>query len=283
MNNRMPAPTPEPARDDAILPLTRLTAAVVVPFLIAAFIILYLLSAETGRRFAWEIASPLTAAFMGAGYLGGAYFFVRAFFARRWHHIGGGLPGVAVFTAVMLAATLRHWDTFDPAHWPFWVWLTLYIVTPVLVPVVWWRNRRRDSGRPDPVDALLPAAAGPILLAAGGLLLAGAAFLFFLPEAAGRLWPWPLTPLTARVLAGWQALLGTGALAMSRERRWSGWRIPIQSILLWQALMALAIFIHRDAFGPNGPLNWYSIYTFAGIAIAGAFYLLMESRRAPTP
>ncbi|HEY1409688.1 MAG TPA: hypothetical protein VF434_12145, partial [Promineifilum sp.] len=62
-------------QDDAILPSTRLVAAGVIPFLIAAFIILYLLPGTTGERFAWEIGSPLTAALMGAGYLGGAYFF----------------------------------------------------------------------------------------------------------------------------------------------------------------------------------------------------------------
>ena len=265
--------------DEMILPLTRWLAVAVIPFLLAAFIILYLFPATTARFFAWEIASPLTAALMGAGYLGGAYFFGRVPAARRWHHVGGGFPPVAVFTAVMLATTLLHWDTFDPGHWPFLVWLTLYIATPVLVTLAWRRNRPRDPLTPAPGDVLLPAAAGVVLAAAGGLLLAGAVFLFAQPAAAIAWWPWPLTPLTARVLAGWLALLGAGALALRGERRWSAWRIPLQSILLWQALLVVAFGLRRDAVGAGGALNWFTLFTTAGLLVAAVFYLTMERPR----
>jgi hypothetical protein len=266
-------------RDDAILPATRLVAAGVIPFLLAAFLILYLRPEETARRFAWEIASPLTCALMGAGYLGGAFFFARVLGERRWHRVGGGFPSVAVFTAVLLAATLLHWDTFDPRHWPFLVWLVIYIVTPVVVPLVWLLNRRRDPGEPEPDDLLVSPAIGRVLLAVGVLLLLSAVYLFLLPASAADLWPWPLTPLTARVLAGWQALLGVGALALGRERRWSGWIIPLQSILVWQALLLLAFFLRRDSFGPEGPLNWFTLYTLFGVLVAAALYLIMERRR----
>ncbi len=270
---------PDATRDDAILPLTRLVAAAVIPFLLAAFIILYLFPATTGRFFAWEIASPLTAALMGAGYLGGAYFFGRVLTAPRWHHAGGGFPAVVVFTIIMLATTLIHWDTFDPGHWPFWVWLALYSLTPLLVTLAWARNRRRDPQTPEPGDVMLPHSAGWVLAAAGVLLLAGAVGLFVLPVMAAERWPWPLTPLTARVLAGWLALLGAGALALRGERRWSAWRVPLQSILLWQALLALAFALRRAAFGPGGPLNWFTLFTLAGLLVAAAFYLIMERRR----
>lgn len=265
--------------DDAILPVTRLLAAAVIPFLVVAFIILYFLPQETGRRFAWEIASPLTTALMGAGYLGGAYFFARVLGERRWHRVGGGFPSVTVFTVVMLAATFLHWDTFNPGHWPFLVWFAIYILTPIAVPAVWWLNRRRDPGTAEANDALLPPVAGRAVLVAGALLLVIAAVLFLFPRAAVELWPWPLTPLTARVMAGWQALLGVGALAMGREERWSGWRIPLQSILIWQALLVTAFFLRRDAFGPGGPFNWFTLYTLLGLLAAAAFYLLMERRR----
>ena len=265
-------------QDDAILPATRLVAAGVIPFLIAAFIILYLLPGTTGERFAWEIGSPLTAALMGAGYLGGAYFFFRVLRERRWHRAGAGFPAVAVFTAVLLAATLLHWDTFDPAHWPFLVWLVIYILTPVIVPAVWLQNRRLDPGTPEPSDQSLPAS----LLAAAGVaglsLLATAALLFFVPALAVEYWPWPQTLLTARVMAGWLALLGTGTLMLSRERRWSAWRLPVQSILFWQVLLLVAFVIRREAFGAAGPLNWFTIFTVAGIVLAAVLYTLLERR-----
>ena len=265
-------------QDDAILPATRLVAAGVIPFLIAASIILYLLPGTTGERFAWEIGSPLTAALMGAGYLGGAYFFFRVLRERRWHRAGAGFPTVAVFTAVLLVTTLLHWDTFDPTHWPFLVWLVIYILTPVIVPAVWLQNRRRDPGTPEPHDQLLPASLLAAAGVAGLVLLATAALLFFVPALAVEYWPWPQTLLTARVMASWLALLGTGTLILSRERRWSAWRLPMQSILLWQVLLLVAFVIRREAFGAAGPLNWFTIFTVAGIVLAAVLYTLLERR-----
>ena len=272
------ATTEHGPRDDAILPFTRIVAAAVIPFLIAAFYILYLRPTETAELFAWHIGAPMTAMYMGAGYLGGAWFFGRALNERRWHRVAAGFLPVAALTAVMLAATLLHWDTFDPGHWPFLVWLVIYIVTPVLVPLVWWLNKRHDPGLPEDGDRVVPPVARRVVLAAGIAMLAVAAFLFLRPTAAAELWAWPLTPLTARVMAAWQALMGVGALTMSRESRWSGWRIPLQSIMIWQLLAGLAVFLLGDAFGPAGLLNWFTLYTVAGLTAATAFYLSMERR-----
>ena len=278
MDNQPQSPSTGETQDDAILPATRRVAAAVIPFLIAAFIILYLLPAETARLFAWEIKSPLTAALMGAGYMGGAYFFARLLGETRWHRVGAGFLPVTVFTVVMLAATLLHWDTFDLTHWAFLIWLVIYILTPVIVPLVWWANRRRDPSSPEAGDGAIPASAGIVALVAGsGLLLAGA-FLFFLPDTAAAWWPWPLTPLTARVLAGWHILMGVGALVLARERRWSAWRIPISSILVWQSLLLVAFVWRRSSFGPEGPLNWYTAVILAGVVASAAFRLYMDSR-----
>jgi hypothetical protein len=270
-------------QDDAILPATRLVAAGVIPFLLVAFVVLYFLPGETGRWFAWEIASPLTTALMGAGYLGGAFFFACLLMETRWHRVGGGFLPVAVFTAVMLAATLLHWDTFDPTHWVFLVWLAIYILTPVVVPLVWWRNRPRDPGAPEAGDSLVPTWIRILLLLVGIGLVGASAFLFLQPETAITVWPWPLTPLTARVVAGWHLLMGTGALVLAPDRRWSAWRLPLSSILLWQFLLLLAFAWRQDAFGPAGPVNWYTVFTLTGFIAAAALSLYMERSRPQNP
>lgn len=41
--------------DDRIFPITRIIAAVVVPFLLLAFLILFFFPGDSGQRFAWEI------------------------------------------------------------------------------------------------------------------------------------------------------------------------------------------------------------------------------------
>lgn len=259
--------------DDRIRPLTRVVAAVIIPFLVAAFLILYFDSTHTGQRFAWEIKSPLTAAFMGAGYLGGAYFFLRVLFERRWHRVAAGYLPVAFYTLVMLASTLLHWDTFDPGHWPFLVWLVIYVVTPVLVPLVWWLNRKRDDGSPEADDLILPATTRQAMKVLGGLVLLAAALMFLSPASVIAAWPWTLTPLTARVMAGWFAFIGVGAITLGAERRWSGWRIPLQSIIIWQLFVLQACFVHRQAFTDGKLLNWFTVMTavavFALIMISG--------------
>ncbi len=275
-------PTGEP-QDDAILPITRWVAVGVIPFLIAAFVILYLLPSATGRLFAWEIASPLTAALMGAGYLAGAYFFARLLLETRWHRVGAGLLPVVTYTVVMLATTLLHWNTFDPAHWAFLVWLAIYVLTPVALLATWRRNRRRDPGTPETSDAAIPTAAAIMTFIAGVGLIVAAAIMFVLPDTAAAFWPWPLTPLTARVLAGWYLLMGAGAVVLGRERRWSAWRIPLSSTLLWQSLLLIAFIVRRDSFGPAGPLNWYTGLTLAGVVAAAAFWFHMDSRRKQQP
>ena len=43
----------------------------------------------------------MTALLMGAGYLSGAWFFVRAFFAPKWHWVGWGFLAITTFTWFM--------------------------------------------------------------------------------------------------------------------------------------------------------------------------------------
>ncbi len=99
-------------------------------FLVAAFIVLYFLPDESGQRFAWQINPAMTAAWMGAGYLGGAYFFVRVLLGKRWHRILPGFRALTAFTWAMLVATPLHWSRFDLGHRLFQIWLVLYVVTP---------------------------------------------------------------------------------------------------------------------------------------------------------
>jgi peptidoglycan/LPS O-acetylase OafA/YrhL len=251
-------------------------AFLIIPFLIAAFLILYVQGEETARRFAWDIPSRLTSAVIGAGYLGGAYFFLRAGLGNAWHQVAAGWMPVAVYTLFMLAATLLHWDKFDPGHWPFQVWLALYLLTPGLLWFVWRRNQVTDTGLPDRGDREVPPSVRRTMAVVSGLILLAAVFLFVFPDFAIRIWPWTLTPLTARVVAGWQALLGAGGIALARAGRWSAWRIALQSIGFWQGLVVLAFFLHRSEFAAAGLMNWFVLYTVLGLAAIGALALRMR-------
>lgn len=274
------------SNSDRILPLTRFVSAFVLPFLLAAFLILFVSPQPTGRLFAWDINPRMTAAYMGAGYLGGAYLLSRAAIGSRWHRVAAGFPPVAAFTTALLLVTIIHWDRFELTHIPFLIWLILYIVTPVLILPAWVRNRATDPEKPEPRDALVPPLARWALAVLGVILLVFALVTFANPALSMQIWPWALTPLTARVLGAWAALLGVGGLFISREQRWSAWRIGVQSILLWHSLVLLAAVINRLDFRDGNLLNWYLISVFIMLICLVSLYLWMESlkgQRASSP
>jgi hypothetical protein len=183
----------------------------------------------------------------------------------------------------MLLATLLHWSRFDLGHFPFQLWLALYLITPFLVPWVWLHNRGADSGAPEAREVFVPAAvrwaAG--LVGAGMLVIAIAGFVF--PPVLIAVWPWPLTPLLARVLAGWGALIGVGNLAVAGERRWSAWRVSVESIGLWHLLFLVGAIFHAQDFTQGRFFNWYILSVAAVLIAMAALYLAMELRRRRSP
>lgn len=131
----------------------------------------------------------MTAAFKGAGYLGGAWLFTNVIFGRRWHPVAAGFLPVTSFTIAMLLATLLHWSRFDIRHFPFDLWLGLYVVTPFLVPWMWLRNRRADPRMPEAGDPIVPPLPRWSLRILGVILLGFAVMGFLAPNALIQLWP----------------------------------------------------------------------------------------------
>jgi hypothetical protein len=262
---------------DKIFPVTRLVSAIVIPFLWLAFLILFFYPDLSGERFAWSIMPHMTAMYMAAGYLGGSWLFINAILGSRWHRIQGGFLPITAFTWFMMIATFLHWDRFSHGRLGFTLWLILYVITPFLVPALWFFNRRTDPGAPEERDVTIPSTVGLILklIALGSLIFALVSFIR--PEFAIQAWPWTLTPLTARVMCGWVALLGVGALTMSNETRWSGWKVPLESIAIWHVLVFFAVFLNPADF-KTGPVNWYTVSI--GVMLVGifVFYPMMEMR-----
>jgi hypothetical protein len=256
------------ARDDRVLPLTRVVAYVIVPFLVVAFAVLYPVPSDTAKLFAWHIVPTLTPMILGAAYLGGAFFFLRAGRARAWSTIKGGFVPVAVFASLMGIAIILHWDKFNHRHVAFWLWVLLYFTTPFLVLGTWWSNRRFDP--PSIQDGLqLGVAAARITAAVGGLALIVGVFLFVAPSAAIRSWPWQLTPLASRVL-GAVFCLGLAGLGTLFDRRWSSARLPFQVALIMLTLIILAGLRAHSELDPGNPLTWLFVVGFVGLTVTMA-------------
>jgi hypothetical protein len=248
-----------------------------VPFLVLAFVILYFFPDQSGERFAWAIKPHMTAMFIGAGYIGGAYLFVRTALGGPWHRVAPGFLPVTAFTLSMLVVTILHWGRFDIRHFPFQLWLILYLVTPFLVPYLWIRNRAEDTGAPEAGDAVVPAVArwGMTLIGAviGVFALIGLVF----PSVLIGIWVWPLTPLTARILSGWFALLAVGGLTIGRETRWSAWKVGLLTIGLWHTLILVAALLNPADFA-GGVVNWYTVSVVLVLGGMGGLFLFMQRR-----
>ena len=267
-------------RTDRILPETRWLSAIIIPFLLAAFGVLYLLPEHTGELFAWNIQPRMTAMMLGEAYLAGAYFFVRAVLSPRWHWVAVGFLPVTTFATLMGISTILYWDRFNHGSVAFWTWVVLYFATPFLVPAVWWRNRKTDPGTLDTRDLLVPAWLRRVIGALGvGTVFIG--LLFFLqPAFMIGLWPWKLTPLTASVMGTLFALAGVGAVCIALDARWSAVRIAFQSQMIALVLVALAIVFSWANFRQANPLTWVFVAGMLFLLIASPlFYLWMERNR----
>jgi hypothetical protein len=186
-----------------------------------AVVQLIVLPTRTAELFAWTIAVPASAAFIGVFYLASAVMGVLALRQPVWAPARVALVPVVLFVAVVLVVTLLHLGLFHlgtggfPARAAAWVWLVVYVVTPVGYLFAFWHQARAPGG-PPPRTQPLSAAARWGLTVLGLLLFAGGLALLVLPQAAGPLWPWPLTTLTAQMAGA--TLLGFGLLAASIVR-----------------------------------------------------------------
>ncbi len=266
-----------PTRDDAVLPATRALAVFIVPFLVVAFVVLYGFPKDTGDLFAWPMAPPMTPMTLGAVYLGGAYFFVRAARATQWHTVKGGFVAVGTFASLMGVATVIHWERFTHDHVAFWLWAGLYFTTPFLVWGVWAANRRRGS-MPGPDDVVLPPMARWGMAATAALAVAAGLYLFLLPERAIDVWPWTLSPLTSRVL-GAIFMLGIAGLGVLTDARWSAARLMLQVQAFMLTLILVAgVRAHAD-FDASNALTWVFLVGFlATLASAVGLLLAMDGR-----
>ena len=269
----MPAP-----RADRVLATTRILAWVIAPVLLLAFAVLWPVPTDTARLFAWHIVPTMTPMVLASAYLGGAYFFVRTGLNRTWHSVRGGFPPVAVFPLLLGVATILHWDKFNHSSPAFWLWAGLYFSTPFLVCGAFLANRSQDPGIVAG-DLEIATAAARLVAAIGGLAFATGLFLFASPATAISVWPWTLTPLTARVM-GAVFCLGLAGIGTTLDRRWSSARIPVQVGIIMLVLMVISGARARAELFTARPLTWAFVFGFPLLLVVmSSWYLRMEGRR----
>jgi len=266
-------------RNDRTLPETRWISAIIVPFLVAAFAILYLFPDRTQDLFAWGIQPRMSAMMLGAAYIGGAYFFVRAAANAPWHWVKVGFLPVTTFATLMGIATILHWDRFNHNYISFFAWVVLYFTTPFIVILLWLRNRSTDPGPGTSLELRVPRSVRLVIGIVGGLTVLTSIFLFLQPGLMISTWPWHLTPLTARVMGALFALTGVGELAIALDVRWSAVRIALQSQMIGIVAIGLAMIFSWSNFNQANPLTWIFLAIILFLLVASPLlYIWMETR-----
>jgi hypothetical protein len=267
--------------DDRILPITRAAGLFVIIILAFAVLALYFFPDRTSENFAWTIKPSLSALAIGAGYIMGIYFFVRVVSGTRWHHVAIGFLPITAFTIFMLVSTFVHWDRFNQGSLPFLLWTAIYILTPVLVPFLWFNNRGTDPGTPEADDVPVPNILRTLVGIMGVVIILLALAVFSFPDLAIRFFPWKLTPLMARVFAGWAMLPGVGGIMLSRETRWSGLRVIFEAAIVGILFFLLALPRAWSDLDSSSPVTWgFLALIIAAVLGMILFYLYMQMRRA---
>lgn len=222
--------------------------------------ILFLFPTQTEAYFAWTIKHPLTPVFMGANYLGGlgAFWSLRM---NRWSVARVQMPGIFVFAAAQLLATLLHIPIFNWSHPVAWAWLLVYVASPVATLLVYSSmekgytpSNERASGR-RPFSLFFQALAVISAVIGLGLIL----WPFFYTADRGSAvpwWAWTLTPLTARVVGGWYLAAATLYYTLSGQRAVKT-RVPtLIALIIVTGMQLIGALVWRSAFDGSSLCIW---------------------------
>jgi hypothetical protein len=141
--------------DDRLLPLARWVFLPLIPLTAVFGPLLVVAPGRTAAFWAWTIQPSMSAVWVGAGYTFGACAISTMLLLNRWRTAILAIIATIPFAYAMIVATLLHLDRFATGSVRFWVWLVIYVVLPVGLPVIWLLNRRADPGV-EAVDQLLP-------------------------------------------------------------------------------------------------------------------------------
>jgi hypothetical protein len=248
---------------------------VIVPF----GLLLYLLPTQTSVYWAWVIPTARSAMLIGAGYVGAIAYYVLALRNNDWDEVQGGLGGLIVFSAVLLIATMIHWNTFRPYHVVTLVWLIFYYTGPLLVPIA-YKLQRAKAGRVLG-DGVFVSSGWRTWQRSRAILYFALliVMLLFAPEISAR-WPWPIGPLEVRVFAGQiGAVAWVGVLAIENDRAFDQYRLGLVLTFAIGALQLIALFLNAGNYDWSAPFGIVLPLIFAEWVLTPLIMFAMYGRK----
>jgi hypothetical protein len=254
-----------------ITPFTRVVLTLDLAFSLLAGGVLYLLSTRTDEYFAWTIKVPLTASFLGAGYLGAATMLVLTYRTTDWRRVRI-VPVIGfTLTTATTVVTLWHLEPFHFGEGPAfaqvaaWAWLVVYVTIPVLLALVFARQERAGGADADASDEpLVPLMRVALLVQAVGTTILGLGLILWLSAFDG-VWPWPLTPLTAGAVGAWLLTIAAFSGWALREGDWTRFRAGVPGFAVFLALVVVGALRYSEPLDSGA---WQPWAFFGALAIS---------------
>jgi len=180
-------------------------------------------------------------------------------------------------------ATLLHRDRFHfesagaVARFAAWFWLGVYIAVPVALTLLAVRQQRMPGADPQRRQPL-PTWLAVVLTGQGAIMLVVGVVLFVSPARAATLWPWTLTPLTARVVAAWLVAFGFAAVLALVERDLERLEISAVAYTLFGLLQLAALARYSDTVRWGSAVATVYLVLLLTVVPTGAFGLWTSVR-----
>jgi hypothetical protein len=239
-------------------------------------VFLYFLPWLAETDYAWLIRPPVSAAFMGAGYLSGVLATAMAIFvARYWRSVWVLIWPFFVIGLVELLATILHADRFKWDYWLTWVWTAVYILIPPSVVLLWVLQQRASPTRPPQDVRLMPLRLVSGLL--GGIVCLFGLLLFLTPETFISNWPWQLTPLLGRAFSAWYLQMGVTLLfAAANLRQPHEALIPYSWLAAINALYLLLPVLYAGSMNMGSFGYWPWLLLHVALFVVGLWATLQS-------
>ena len=239
-----------------------------------------LLCRHTETYWAWTIALPISAIFIGASFLATSVLFAWGLQQREWVRVRAVVSGGPFVTVGLLVATLRHVGEFHGAVGVIWVEAYVFAVPAFFAAAA---QQLIVPGRDRAVEERLPTLLRGTLALQAIVMLAWGVLLVVRPHHAGAVWAWPLSPLAAEAIAAW--LLGIGGSAAYISLRGDRADMPgaaLSYVVLGTIWIGGAIFA-GDAFHNRLDAVLYVLFAVSVVVVgvAGAILSYREGRYLP--
>jgi hypothetical protein len=256
------------------LPMRRILVPSVALSGIAA-VVLFVFPGRTHRLFAWTLRPELSAMVMGGGYAAGSLLTVLTFRRVPWAVTRVAAYSITLFATAIAVATLLHLDRmhFDSnlasARFAAWVWLIVYIVAPPgLAALIIYEYRQ--PGIDPPREASLGRGLKTTLGIQGGVMMAVGVALFVIPLTMARVWPWAITPLSARAIGSWFMGIGFAGAWSVVEDDVARLRPAAITYTVLGVAWSIAVVRASDEVEWERVASWLFVLGIASIVVAGA-------------